>query len=103
MSVGSAAALTSRWHDLRVEAWRANFATGGLDRTYQAPFAMSPMRVAPDGSLDGTVRVDGVRDVTDFWLVVTGVANDGQRDLIASLGGTNTWFTGSALSWVTAP
>lgn len=47
--------------------------------------------------------MDGVRGVTDFWLVVTGVASDGQRDLIASLGGTNTSFTGSVLGWLTAP
>jgi len=103
VTVEGASAVTTRWHDLRVEAWRATFATGGLDRAYQSPFATALMSVTPDGSLKGSVRVDGVRGVTDFWLVVTGVARDGQRDLIASLGGTNTSFTGSVLGWLTAP
>lgn len=103
VTVEGASAVTTRWHDLRVEAWRATFATGGLDRAYQSPFATALMSVTPDGSLKGSVRVDGVRGVTDFSLVVTGVASDGQRDLIASLGGTNTSFTGSVLGWLTAP
>lgn len=102
VTVGDATVLTSRWHDLRVEAWRATFSTGGLDRAYRAPFASAPLSAAPGVSLSGSVRVDNVRDVGEFWLVVTGVAADGQRDLIASLGGTNTWFTGSVLDWLTA-
>jgi hypothetical protein len=35
--------------------------------------------------------------------VVTGIAQDGGRDLIATLGGSNSTFTGSVLDWLTAP
>ncbi len=97
-----AAAATTRWHDLRVEAWRSTFDTGGLDLAWRTPIATSPMSIATDDSLIAAVRVDNVRGVSEFWLVVTGVAADGQRDLLASLGGTNTTFTGSALDWLTA-
>jgi hypothetical protein len=97
------ATTTDRWHGLRVEAWRAVLSTGSLDRAYNVPFATAPMTVTADQSLVGSVRVDRVRDVSEFWLVVTGVAADGRRDLVASLGGTNTTFTGSALDWLTAP
>ena len=38
-----------------------------------------------------------------YPLVVTGIAADGGRDLIARLGGTNSTFTGSAWDWLTAP
>ena len=98
-----AAAATTRWHDLRVEAWRSNFDTGALDLAYRTPIATSPLSmIASDDALSGAVRVDNVRGVSEFWLVVTGVAADGQRDLLVSLGGTNTTFTGSALDWLTA-
>jgi len=101
LSQGAAIAMT-RWHDLRVEAWRSTFDTGGLDLTSRTPIATAPLSVGPGDSLAGAVRVDNVRDVSEFWLVVTGVAPDGGRDLLASLGGTNTTFTGSALDWLSA-
>jgi hypothetical protein len=50
-----------------------------------------------------SVRVDRTRDVSEWELVVTGIAADGGRDLIARLGGTNSTFTGSAWDWLTAP
>jgi hypothetical protein len=53
--------------------------------------------------LVGAVRVDRTRDVSQWVLVVTGVAADGGRDLIATLGGMNSTFTGSAWDWLTAP
>jgi hypothetical protein len=53
--------------------------------------------------LVGAVRVDRTRDVSGWQLVVTGTAADGGRDLVVSLGGTNTTFTGSALDWLAAP
>lgn len=96
------AVVTTRWRDLRLEAWRAIFSDGQLDRAYTAPFATAPMAVQP-GRLVGSVRVDRTRDVSEWDLVVTGIAADGGRDLIATLGGTNSTFTGSAWDWLTAP
>lgn len=55
------------------------------------------------GRLVGAVGVDKTRDVSQWWVVVTGIAADGGRDLIATLGGGNSTFTGSAWDWVTAP
>lgn len=99
--VADATALTSRWRDLRVEAWRADASGGSLDRSYTTPFATAPM-VLRSGSLVGSVRVDRTRDVSQWWLVVTGTAADGGRDLVLSLGGMNSTFTGSAWDWLTA-
>ncbi len=101
-SLGGAAAVTARWHDLRLEAWRAIFSTGSLDRTYPAPFAKAPLAVQSD-QLVGSVRVDRTRGVSGWDLVVTGIAADGERDLIVTLGGSNSTFTGSAWDWLTAP
>jgi HAAS domain-containing protein len=101
-SFGGGAPVTARWHDLRLEAWRASHPSGQLDRAYAAPFATAPVH-AQSGRLVGAVRVDRTRDVSGWELVVTGIAADGGRDLIARLGGTNSTFTGSAWDWLTAP
>ena len=97
-----AAALSARWHDLRIEAWRADLATGALDRRSAAPFAIAPVHLVGTDGIAGSVRVDATRDVSTFMIVLTGLAADGQRDFIASLGGTNTSFNGSVLDWLTA-
>jgi len=101
-SLGGAASVTARWRDLRLEAWRATPAGGEIDRAHALPFATAPMSIE-SARLVGAVRVDRTRDVSQWWLVVTGVAPDGRRDLIATLGGANSTFTGSAWDWMTAP
>ena len=101
-SLDGVAAVTTRWHDLRLEAWRATQSGGEIDRAYTAPFAIAPMAVQSD-RLVGAVRVDRTRDVSQWVLVVTGIAADGGRDLIATVGGSNSTFTGSAWDWLTAP
>ncbi len=103
VEIENAAVVSARWHDLRVEAWRADLTNGSLDRAYRAPFAVAPMALEQGSMLVGAVRVDRTRDVSGWLLVVTGTAADGGRDLVVSLGGTNTTFTGSALDWLTAP
>jgi hypothetical protein len=103
VAVDNGDVVTSRWHDLRFEAWRATLATNALDRGWTTPFASAPAALTNDQQLDGTLRVDGTRNVSEFIVVLTGVAADGQRDFLTSLGGTNTWFTGSVLGWLTAP
>ena len=101
-SLENAGAVTTRWHDIRLEAWRASPSDGELDRAYTLSFATAPLTVQA-GHLVGSVRVDRTRNVTLWTLVVTGIAQDGGRDLIATLGGSNSTFTGSALDWLTAP
>lgn len=103
VELGNAAVVTGRWDDLRVEAWRADLNSGSLDRASGAPFATAPLIPAPGDTLIGSVRVDRTRDVNGWWLVLTGSASDGVRDLVLSLGGTNTTFSGSALDWLAAP
>jgi hypothetical protein len=101
-SIEGVSAVTARWHDLRLEAWRATQEGGEIDKAFTTPFAAAPMTIQSDG-LVGAVRVDRTRDVSQWVLVVTGVAADGGRDLIATLGGMNSTFTGSAWDWLTAP
>ncbi len=101
-SIEGVSAVTARWHDLRLEAWRATQEGGEIDKAFTTPFAAAPVTIQSDG-LVGAVRVDRTRDVSQWVLVVTGVAADGGRDLIATLGGMNSTFTGSAWDWLTAP
>ena len=101
-SIEGVSAVTARWHDLRLEAWRATQEGGEIDKAFTTPFAAAPMTIQSNG-LVGAVRVDRTRDVSQWVLVVTGVAADGGRDLIATLGGMNSTFTGSAWDWLTAP
>ena len=101
-SIDGVAAVTARWHDLRLEAWRATQSGGQIDRASSLPFAMAPLTVQSE-RLVGEVRVDRTRDVSQWELVATGVAADGGRDLIATIGGMNSTFTGSAWDWLTAP
>lgn len=101
-SLGGAAAVTARWRDLRLEAWHALPSGGELDRAHTMPFATAPLTVQ-SGRLVGAVRVDRTRNVSQWQLFVTGIAADGGRDVIATLGGANSTFTGSAWGWLTAP
>ena len=96
------AAVTARWRDLRLEAWRTLPPGSDLDRAYPLPFATAPMTIQ-SGRLIGAVRVDQTRNVSEWLLVVAGIAADDERDLIAPLGGANSTFTGSAWDWLTAP
>ena len=103
VTVENGTALSSRWHDLRFEAWRATLASDAVDRAWATPFATVPAALTGDQQLAGSLRVDGTRNASAFLIVLTGVATDGQRDFITSLGGSNTAFNGSVLDWLRAP
>ncbi len=94
-------ASLSRWHDVRLEAWRS-IDLPNLDRRFSSPFATTPL-VRDGDRIEGSVRIDGTRDVANYWLVVTGLAADGQRDLLTQLTGSNTSFVGSAWDFLVAP
>ena len=61
------AAVTARWRDLRLEAWRTLPPGSDLDRAYPLPFATAPMTIQ-SGRLVGAVRVDQTRNVSE-WLL----------------------------------
>jgi len=100
VEIGNAPVLAERWTDLRLEAWRSELSTGRLERSSARPFVTGPLIPTDRGTLVGSVRVDRTRDVSGFAVVVTGIAEDGVRDLVANLGGSNTTFSGSAVDWL---
>ncbi len=71
-----------------------------LGRQFTSPFATGPL-VQIDDRIEGSLRIDATRDVQYYWLVVTGVAADGQRDLLRELTGSNTSFAGTVWDWLT--
>lgn len=90
----------TRWHDIRLEAWRSvDLPT--LDRRFSSPFATAQFVLVND-RLEASLRIDSTRDVEYYWLVVTGVAADGRRDLLREVTGSNTSFVGTAWDWLTA-
>lgn len=93
-----------RWRDIRLEAWRALDLSSAttLDRRFTTPFATAPFVRVGDG-MEGSLRVDATRGVEFYWLVITGVAADGQRDLLRQVTGSNTDFVGTAWDWLAAP
>jgi len=100
VEIGNAPVLAERWTGLRLEAWRSELSTGRLERSSPRPFVTAPLSATDRGTLVGSVRVDRTRDVSGFAVVVTGIAEDGVRDLVANLGGSNTTFSGSVVDWL---
>jgi hypothetical protein len=70
--------VTVRRRDPRLEAWRAFPSRGELDQAYTLPFVVATMTIQ-SGRLSGAVRADRMRNVSQRWLVVTGIAADGGR------------------------
>src|SRR5450759_5564034 len=64
-SLGGVAAVTARWRDLRLEAWRTLPPGSDLDRAYPLPFATAPMTIQSGRPL-GAVRVDQTRHVSSL-------------------------------------
>lgn len=96
---------TPRWQDMRLEAWRALDLSSGpptLDRRFDSPFAAAPLVEAGD-RMEGSLRIDAARGVAHYWLVVTGLAADGRRDLLVRVTGGATRFVGTVWDWLTAP
>lgn len=100
VELGNAPVLAERWTDLRLEAWRSELSTGRLERSSPRPFVTAPLSPTDRGTFVGSVRVDRTRDVSGFAVVVTGTAQDGVRDLVVTLGASNTTFSGSVVDWL---
>jgi hypothetical protein len=90
------------WSDLRLEAWRMTPTDFHIAPGQTAPFAIAPASLI-DGALSGSVRVDRTRGVETYGVLLTGVAPDGVRYVLAGPDGGQTAFRGTVWEWFTAP
>ena len=98
--------ILSRWRDLRFEAWRGQSVAGivaGVDPSSSSPFDIQRVQWVEGGGLQARFRFDSYRDGNRWWVVLTGVAPDGQRYRLDDGGGGTTTFYGSVWDWLTAP
>ena len=98
--------VLSQWRDLRFEAWRSLPRTdtvAGVDPSYSSPFDVQPVESVDGGTLQARFHFDRYRDGNRWWVVLTGVAPDGQRYRLDDGGGGTTTFYGSVWDWLTAP
>lgn len=94
--------LLDEFSELRLEAWRADDGSDWmLDPASSAPFATGP--VTRDGDhLVGTVATHQDPFVTEWELVLTGIAADGVRYVLDAPGGGSGGFEGSVSDWIVA-
>ena len=94
------------WTDLRYEAWHAlpmdEPGPGGIDTRYSTPFAVQPA-VLNGNSLSAVLHFERLRGATWWWVFLTGVGPDGHRYRVVDGGGGQSYFSGSAWDWLTAP
>ena len=98
--------VLSQWHDLRFEAWHGQSVGGmdaGVDPAYSSPIDIQPVESVYGGTLQARFRLDRFRAGNRWWVVLTGVAPDGQRYRLDDGGGGTTTFYGSVWDWLTAP
>lgn len=98
--------VLSQWHDLRFEAWHALSVSGivaGVDPSDSSAFDVQPVESVDGGTLQARFHFDRYRDGNRWWVVLTGVAPDGQRYRLDDGGGGTTTFYGSVWEWLTAP
>ena len=99
--------VLSQWRDLRFEAWHGLSVAGivaGVDPSSSSPFDIQPVQWAVEGGgLQARFRLDSFRAGNRWWVLLTGVAPDGQRYRLDDGGGGTTTFHGSVWDWLTAP
>ena len=96
-------AVVGRFHDFRLEAWRAEVPQDGwsLVPGQTVPFATAPATV--DGTaISGTIAFNQTPGVAWAQVVMTAVGSDGRRYLLSASGPERTEFYGSVWSWLTA-
>jgi len=100
------ARVLSYWTDVRFEAWHAlpmdAPGPGGIDTRYSAPFALQPA-VSRGNDLTAVFHFERLRDAGSWWVVLTAVGPDGHRYRLDDGQGGNSYFSGSAWDWLTAP
>jgi len=101
------AAVLANWRDLRFEAWHSypighNSGPVGIDTNYRTPFTVQPAVVEGD-TLKAEFHFERLRDARSWWVVLTGIAPDGNRYRLGDGTGDQTDFNGSAWDWLTAP
>ena len=103
-------ATLSAFHDLRVEAWRANAYPGApsgvmlgmLDTRYSAPYASVAAVVGPDGTIQDPISLSGSR-TPKWWIFLTGIGTDGRRYWLGERPDfVERNFTGTIWDWLTA-
>jgi hypothetical protein len=96
----------SNWTDVRFEAWHAlpmdEPGPGGIDTRYSAPFAVQSA-VLSGNDLTAVFHFERLRDAGWWWVVLTAVGPDGHRYRLDNGGGGESYFSGSAWDWLTAP
>ncbi len=103
-------AMLSAFHDLRIEAWRANAYPGApsgvmlglLDTSYSAPYASAVAIVGPDDTIQDAINLNGSR-TPKWWIFLTGIGADGQRYWLGDRPFfVERNFTGTIWDWLTA-
>lgn len=103
-------ATLSAFHDLRIEAWRANaypsapsgVMLGLLDTSYSAPYASVPAVVGADGTIQDPISLSGSR-TPKWWIFLTGAGRDGRRYWLGERPDfVERNFTGRIWDWLTA-
>ncbi|MGD0863636.1 MAG: permease prefix domain 1-containing protein [Candidatus Limnocylindrales bacterium] len=96
----------SNWTDVRFEAWHAlpmdAASPGGIDTRYSAPFEVQP-GILNGNDLTAVFHFERLRDAGPWWVVLTAVGPDGHRYRLDNGGGGESYFSGSAWDWLTAP
>ncbi len=98
-TVDPAAIATVR--DVRLELWRSIGPNGPIAADAVRPAATVPLEVV-DGSADLTVNAPRYRDLSAFWLVVTGIDRAGQRVRMTDPDAVTAAFRGTLIDWFQA-
>jgi hypothetical protein len=88
------------WQDLRLETWQASPASSDIGPKPETLRAAVPV-VTADGRLVASARIDDLPGVTSIYGVLTGIAPNGGRYVLAQEY-SQTSFRGTVLDWFAA-
>jgi hypothetical protein len=99
VDVSTPAALAG-WHDLRLEMWRATWASGPGGPRPDSLLVATPI-VDGASRLTASARVDRLPGISGVWGVVTGIAPQGGKYVLAEAY-SQVAFRGTVLDWFAA-
>lgn len=91
----------ARWHDLRVELWRAEVGDGPIAADAVRPITVHPVE-AVDGAIEASVALPRYRDLGAIWVALTGADSRGHRLQLADPSPAPVGFRGTVLDWLAA-